>query len=396
MELTGRDIVCLASSNWDAMWVNAQHLMNRLSADNRILYINNLGLRAPGKAKGDWLKVFRRLGEWFRGAAAVRKNLWVLSPVNIPLHRWRVVRAFNRVVLRRSIRRQMRRLGFRRPLLWTFLPLGVELIGALNEAFVIYHCVDDYAFNPGVAEKQLREMERRLLAQADLVLTTNPLLYEERQPLARYIQFVGNVAHTPHFEPSDARQAPARLAELPRPILGYQGNISGYKTDLELLAQLAQAMPEASVVLGGPEGWGDPATDLSALKELPNVHFIGRVTYTELPAYVGAFDVGLLPLRINDSTKRSFPMKFYEYMAAGKPIVATALPAFAEYRDHPHLCRLAADADSFIAAVRETLADPTDHVAERMAEARRHSWDIRAKEIRALVARHLAEKESAT
>ncbi len=394
MELSGRDIVCLASSNWDAMWVNAQHLMSRLAADNRVLYINNLGLRAPGRTSADLSKVRRRLGEWFRGAVPMQANLWVTSPVHIPLHRFALVRAFDRWVLRWVLRRQARRLGFRRPILWSFLPLGTDLVGALDEAAVIYHCVDDYAANPGVAVEQLRTMEARLLAQADLVLATNPVLYEERRATARRIHYVGNVAHTPHFEPDQQRPVPAKLAALPRPILGYQGNISGYKTDLELLARLACALPDASLVLVGPEGWGDPTTDLSVLRALPNVHFVGRATYDELPAYVAAFDVALLPLRINDSTKRSFPMKFYEYMAAGVPIVAANLPAFAAYRDRPQLCRLAGDAEAFVNAVREALADRGDHVAERVAEARRNNWDVRVAEIRALVAQVVAEKEA--
>jgi glycosyltransferase involved in cell wall biosynthesis len=395
VSLAGRDIVCLASSSWDAMWVNAQHLMSRLAPANRVLYVNNLGLRAPGPTRGDWEKIKRRIREWFAGARAVAPNLWVVAPVSVPLHRWSIIRAFNRWSLRRSLRRQMRRLGFARPILWSFLPIGVDLLGGLDESLVVYHCVDDYAANPGVDAERLREMEERLLAAADLTIATNPLLYDERRGRARRAVYLGNVANTTHFAPRVDHALPPELATLPRPILGYQGNISGYKTNLEWLAAAARAMPQASVVLVGPVGWGDPQTDVRPLQALPNVHFVGRVDYERLPDFVAAFDVGLLPLRDNESTRRSFPMKFYEYMAAGKPIVAADLPAFAPYRDRPQFCRLAGDDAAFVAAIRAALADPADHLDARLAEARANSWDARAAQIGALVAAALTRKEAA-
>ena len=394
MDLTGADIVCLASSSWDAMWVNSQHLMHRLAAQNRVLYVNNLGLRAPGASRGDWHKITKRVGEWFSGLKQVEPNLWVFSPVSLPLHDHASIRRFNQWNLKRTLRRHLAELGFKRPLLWTFLPLGVQLIGSLDESLVIYHCVDDYAANPGVPAARLREMEDQLLRRADLTIVTNPLLFAERRSRARQAVFFGNVADAEHFAPRPDRPLPPELAALSRPLLGYQGNISGYKTNLEWIVALAKAMPAANIVLIGPVGWGDPHTDVSALQALPNVRLLGRMPYERLPDLLAALDVCLLPLHDNESTRRSFPMKFYEYMAAAKPTVATNLPAFATYRDRPQLCRLATDAGSFVAAVREALADGGDHAAERLAEARLHSWQTRAAQIADLVAGIRREKQA--
>jgi glycosyltransferase involved in cell wall biosynthesis len=394
MKLENRDIVCLASASWDSMWVNAQHLMHRLAADNRVLYLNNLGLRAPGISRGDWQKIRKRVGEWFSGLRRVEENLWVFSPVNAPLHGLAPARAFNRWNLRRAVRAAARELGFRRPIFWTFLPLGLDLLGQLDESLTVYHCVDDYAANPGVDADALRALEDEMLARAELTIVTNPVLFDERRDKAKDILCFENVADVAHFAPRPDRALPPDMAALPRPILGYAGNISGYKTDLDLLAHAAKALPQASFALVGPVGWGDPNTDVGALERLPNVHFLGRAAFERLPDYVAAFDVGLLPMRINDSTTRSFPMKFYEYMAAGKPIVAVELPAFAAYRDRPELCRLTADADGFVAAIRAALDETADHAPARLAEARRHSWDVRAAQIGEAVAERLATKEN--
>ena len=395
LTLSGHDIVCLASASWDAMWVNAQHLMHRLAPENRILYVNNLGLRPPGASRGDLAKIKKRVGEWFGGTIAVEQNLWTVSPVGLPLHGAKSVRAFNEWNLARSLRRHAGALGFGTPILWTFLPLGAGVIGKLDESLVVYHCVDDYAANPGVPEREIRAMEDRLLEKADLMIATNPVLYAERKHKTKNAVYLGNVADVAHFLPRAGRRVPAALAKLPRPIIGYHGNISGYKTDLKLIGEVAKAFPTGSVVLVGPVGWGDPHTDVAELQRLGNVHFIGRVAYDVLPEYVAAFDVAILPLNDNESTQRSFPMKFYEYMASGKAIVARDLPAFADYRERPELCRLASDAPTFVSAIREARDGAEDIVAARIAAAKRHSWEVRTAQIGDLVTQALAAKGKA-
>ncbi len=382
--LEGRDIVCVASANWDALWVNAQHLMHRLAAKNRILYINNPGLRPPGASKSDIGKIFARLRDWFTGAREVEPNVFVLSPVSIPLHRFAFVRALNRVLMRRRVKRWAAKLGMTRPILWTFLPTGIELVRQLNESAVIYQCVDDYAANPGVDVASLTDAERRLESLADLVIVTSPALAEAKRVRAANVFYSPNCADVTHFESAGvALPLGIRDQFAGRRVIGYHGNLSGYKTDLALLARVADAFPDAVLALVGPEGWGDPSTDLTELRAKPNVVFAGRQDRGDLPAFVRAFDVGLLPLADNASTRASFPMKFYEYMACGKPIVATDLPSFAAYRDRVELCRLAATPDAFVDHVRAALADSGDAAAvgRRIAEARAHDWPARVEEI---------------
>ncbi len=382
--LKGKDIICVASADWDAMWVNAQHLMHRLSEHNRVLYINNTGLRPPGKSGADLSKILRRLKSWFARPKPINKNLTVLSPISIPLHRFGLIRRFNRFLMRRRIRRVAGDLGMINPILWTFLPTAVDLIGAFGESALIYQCVDDYSANPMAPAETIREMEKKIEARADLVIVTSPALRDAKKASARKLFYSPNVADVAHFR--DSQEAlPKALAQkiAGRKVIGYAGNISGYKTDVALIGKIADAFPECAVVLAGPVGWGDPGTDVRSSLEKSNVIMAGRIEYDELPAVIKSFDVCILPMNDNESTRASFPMKFYEYMACGKPIVARDLPSFNNYRSRPDLCRLAKTHKSFIKALEDALTESGDEGVEtaRLAEAEKHDWPKRALDI---------------
>ena len=392
-ELRDQDLVCVGSALWATQApLNVHHVMRRLAGKNRVLYVESLGLRPPAASAGDWCKVARRLRGWLRGLVRSPEGVWLLSPPVLPWHGSRFARALNRRLLLASLRRAMRRLGMRRPILWIFLPTGEVLAGALAERLLVYHCVDAYAENPGVDRAAILAMEARLLARCDLVFATSRALFDEKRPARGRALYLPNVGDAEHF--AAGGPAPAELAALPRPLLGYVGNLAGYKLDLELLATVAASRPDWSFCLVGPRGAGDPATDLDALERLPNVHLLGPRPYSELPAYVNAFDVCLIPFRLSASTRASFPLKFYEYMAAGKAIVATPLAALADYCDRPALCRFAAGPADFAAAIAAALANAADPAARaaRRAEAGEHAWPARMLEIERAVLEGLAAK----
>jgi len=395
-ELRDEDIVCVGSALWASEApLNVHHVMRRLAPRNRVLYVESLGLRAPAASARDWRKVARRLRGWLRGLERSPEGVWLLSPLVLPWHGSAWARALNQRLLLAALRAAMRRLGMGRPILWIFLPTGEALAGALAERLIVYHCVDAYAENPGVDREAILAMEARLLARCDLVFATSPALFAEKRPARGRALYLPNVADAEHF--AAGGPAPAALAGLPRPRLGYAGNLAGYKLDLELLATVAGAHPDWCFCLIGPQGDGDPGTDLAALERLPNVHLLGLRPYAELPAFLSACDVCLIPFRLSASTRASFPLKFYEYMAAGKPIVATPLAALADYRDRPVLCRFATGPADFAAAVQAALAGADDPAARaaRRAEAARHAWPARMVEIETAVLEALALKAAA-
>jgi glycosyltransferase involved in cell wall biosynthesis len=203
---------------------------------------------------------------------------------------------------------------------------------------------------------------------------------------------VSNVADTGRFAKAPARK-PAELAALPKPIVGYVGNVASYKIDVELLVAAGRTRPEWSFALVGPIGSGDPGTRLRELRSLSNVHLLGPRPYKDIPDYIHGFDVCLIPFRRSRVTDSSLPLKTFEYLAAGKPVVATPLPALrAEPLDE--VLDYAETAEQFVRAIESCLAeDGEERPAARRETAALYSWDRRFPEIEALVCEALAHKE---
>jgi glycosyltransferase involved in cell wall biosynthesis len=380
----GRDIVCVGFADWDTkLWTNQQHLMSRLAAANRVLFVESLGLRRPRLAGRDVGRIGRRLRRGLAGPRAA-DGLHVLSPLVVPAHGSAAARALNRRLLPWLVGRAARRLGLRRPLLWAYVPQAEALLGVLDPAQIIYHCVDDIAAQKGVDSASFREIEARFAARADLVLASSPALAARMRELSRNVLYAPNVADTELFaralEPGPVDPA---LVTIPEPRIVFMGAIVATKLDLDLLAALADGRPDWSLVLAGPVGEGDPSTDISALARRRNVHLVGERSYAALPALLRGAQVGVIPYAVNRLTASVFPMKVYEYLAAGLPVVSTPLPAL----DGVEGVVTADGRDAFGARIEEALMqDSADRRRERSALAAAHSWDTRIAEIFAALA----------
>jgi glycosyltransferase involved in cell wall biosynthesis len=377
--LRGRDIVCVGFADWDTeLWTNQHHLMSRLARENRVLFVESLGLRRPQLAGRDLARIARRLR---RGLAPPRAadGLHVLSPLVLPLHRNAAARAINRRLLPAPVRRAVRRLGMSRPILWAYVPQAEALIDALDPELVVYHCVDDIAAQAGVDADGFRAAERRFAARADLVLASAPALADRMRELSGNVLYAPNVADTDLFaralEPGPLDPA---LAALQQPRIVFTGAIVTTKLDLSLLVALARTQPRWSFALVGPIGPGDPRADVSALREQPNIHLLGPRSYTQLPDVLRAADAGLIPYALNELTRSIFPMKVYEYLAAGLPVVATPLPALADVAE----VATAPDAEGIAQLLDQALAgDTPERRTARSRAAAAHSWERRLQEI---------------
>ncbi len=384
--LRGRDIVCVGFADWDTdLWTNQHHLMSRLARDNRVLFVESLGLRRPQLAGRDLTRIWRRLRRGFSPPRA-SDGLHVLSPLVLPLHGSRVARALNARLLPALVRRAARRLDLQRPILWAYVPQAEILIDALDPSLIVYHCVDDIAAQERIDTASFRAAESRFAARADLVLASAPALAERLWTISRNVIYAPNVADTELFaralQPSPPAPLDPAMAALLAPRIVFTGAIVAIKLDIPLLIELARLRPSWSFALVGPVGPGDPHTDVSALAAQPNIHLLGPRAYSELPDVLRAADAGLIPYARNELTESIFPMKVYEYLAAGLPVIATPLPALAGVTG----ITSASTAQGIAEEIDEALAeDSPARRAERSRAAATHSWDQRLREIAAAI-----------
>jgi glycosyltransferase involved in cell wall biosynthesis len=384
--MISRDVVLLATADWDnPFWTNKQHVAAGLADRGfRVLYIESLGLRRPSASAHDAGRIMRRLRRALAGPRLVRPHLWVWSPVVLPLQRHASARALNRAVLRRRLDAHIASLGLQQPVLWTYNPMSTRLLRIGRFERIVYHCVDDIAAQPGMPAELLEQAERELVHAADIVFASSPALVETRRRWNSKTHYLPNVADYDHFSRALGPElsVPADLARIPAPRLGFIGAISGYKVDFELIRHIAERRPDWSIVLIGKVGEGEPWTDAARLHGLPNLHLLGPRAYGDLPAYLKGIDVALLPNMRNEYTASMFPMKFFEYLAAGRPIVSVDLPALREYAG---VVRIASSPDEFIAAIVATLRGEVAPLENRVALARGHTYAARMERMLALL-----------
>jgi len=226
--------------------------------------------------------------------------------------------------------------------------------------------------------------ERKLLARADVTFTTSHSLQDRCSAIAgSRSHYFGNVADISHFGAARSIQAlPPELERIPRPRLGYIGALSDFKVDFNLLTAIVDQRPDWQLVLIGDEREGQADQQLADLAKRESVHLLGWRPYGELPRYMAGLDVALLPQLINDYTQAMFPMKFFEYLAAGLPIVSTPLDAI---RDYKSLYRLALDPASFVDAIRATLGNKPVRLALDDPILLQNCWDTRLDDLLGII-----------
>ncbi len=354
------------------------HLMRLLAArGHRVLWVNSIGYRTPSlAAKRDLGRIAAKLKAAAQPIREVEKNLFVISPLVIPAWGKSSIQTLNARLLRWQVRRAMKQLKLRAPVNWVFNPAAGILAGSLGESKLVYYCVDEYTAFSGVNTQALAKIESDLLAKADLVVVSaEKLLKSKTSPRAPTILVRHGVDYE-HFRTALTASVPELIANLPRPILGYFGLIAEDWVDVPLLVQVAKSFPHATLVL-----LGKVTMNVEALN-LPNVKLLGRQPYAQLPAFCKGFDVALIPFPVSEVTLNANPLKAREYLAAGLPVVSTAIPEVEVLGE----CRIGRTVEEFVEQIREALKNPGSDAA-RSARMASESWSSRLDE----VLRHLGE-----
>jgi glycosyltransferase involved in cell wall biosynthesis len=367
LPLRGETVICLATQEWDAHWSVAQQVASRLVPANRVIYVE------PFHPPFAWMRRQHRLLKTQRDSGVprvreVRPGLTVYRPSGPYLPgnmRLPVIHLWNSRLYRRELLRMMRSLNIREPILWAFFAQTLS-VGSLPVKLFVYDCVDDWPsfFSKPVERRWVERIDAGLTARADIVFTGSDPLAKKKSGKNSRIRVVNHGADIAHFMKAAAPETvePPDIASLPHPRIGFVGMIDPLRFDPDLIARLAMNESHQIVIVGG---FLDGAE-----KSIParnNVHRLGMKHVGELPAYIKGFDVCIMPYRINETTRYIFPLKLFEYLATGKPVVATPIPAVELHRDYLHV---ADTPEAFARAVEMALHNDSSAESERR---RRHA-----------------------
>lgn len=371
----GVPIIAFAK-DWHEDPTSNHHVLRELAKTRRVLWLNSIATRTPRLSDSrDLGKMVRKVREFGRGPVNVENDLWVMSPLAVPLPGSPAARAINRSALRAQIAALRVRLGMRRFQLWTFLPNTADYVGTLGEECAVYYCVDEWSLFSYLDRQQTVAAERALLGKVDAVFAINgPLAEAKRVFNPRTFLSPHGVDHTLFAGAlDDATVVPPDLSALPRPRIGFYGTLRDW-VDFELIAHVAQKRPDWSIVLIGQQ-----FADLTALQGLANVHLLGQKQHRDLPAYCKGFDVGMIPYRIDERMTFVNPLKLREYLSAGLPVVSTPVP---EVTRLSHLAHVAATKEDFASAIDRALDEtsPAQRGARSLA-MKTETWAARVAQV---------------
>lgn len=397
--LEGYDLVYFGPEKWEGLWRNRHQLMSRFAQRNRVLYVEpkfylNQVRRQWREGCLHWRDLWQDVQR--NRVAKAGDNLYIYrSPLFVPVSgRYPLDRA-SWALWRGLLKSTMRKLGFDEPIVWLSRPNMVDLVGALSERLLIYHIVDEYlSYCKDDTEARVRQraQERQMLGKADLVIVVSESLLQAKRPFNSRTYLVPNgvdcQAYTRALESDEP--PPSDIFQLPRPLLGYSGLIAD-RLDLDLLRYVATTHPEWSLVLVGAVDDRRCGAQLSALRQMANVHFLGQKEIDRVPYYIKGFDVCLIPYAVNERAQNASPLKLYDYMAAGKPTVTTDFPAARQFRE---VVRIASSCEEFAQYIAQALSEEGDRLSLRRRRiAAQHTWENRVDQLSELIRACLAQAD---
>jgi len=368
-----KDILFFSSDDWDSgLKTSKYHLAINLSKNHRVVFIESIGLRRPEMGKRDLGKVFHKLSKWSKGIRKIHENLYIYTPIVIPLHNNKIIRRLNTFLLKRQIGSIRKKMEMRNPIYWTFLPNTVDLLRD-SKGQIVYYCVDNMAEFKGVNRYEIKKMDEELTKRADVVFSVSRRIYEVKKEINLNTYYMPHGVNYEHFA-NNGRRKPKELNEMKRPIIGFYGLISADWVDFKLVTRIVKSHPEWSIVMIGKID-----ADKENLPQDKNIHYLGPIDYTVLPDYARCFDVAMIPFNINELTKSCNPLKIYEYFAMGKPVVSVEIP---EVRQLNGMTRIGRSHEEFVIKIEEALLEKDEALRiNRMEFARNNTWERKVENI---------------
>jgi glycosyltransferase involved in cell wall biosynthesis len=348
-------LLCLSHLRWDFVYQRPQHLLSRIAKQTQVLFLEEPRRTDQSRA---WLDV-RTTDEGIRVVAPC------LPEGQTPQQDVSSQRALLDEYLMKA---RAWDLG-----LWYYSPMMLAFTDHLDARLVVYDCMDELSAFKN-APPQLAEREARLMRKADVVFTGGQSLYELKRRFHHNVHAFPSSVDVPHFERACKAQAqPSDQEAIRGPRLGFYG-VLDERFDTALIGALAAARPDWQFIMLGPVVKLDPAD----LPQAPNIHYLGRKSYDELPRYLAGWDVALMPFAANESTRYISPTKTPEYLAAGRPVVSTPIADVVSRYGDSGVVRIARNASEFERAIEEALADGANRsafIVRARAVLAGASWD---------------------
>ena len=383
--IKNRDIVLFSLQPWDEeIGSNFKDIALELSRHNRVLYINRALDRISAITKRNENKVRSRLNSIWQGKGElteVHPNLWVHNPRTIVESinwlpegsAYNFLSLMNSKRLAREINKIIRRLHFNDIILINDNDFfrGVHLKELIPCSMYVFYVRDYLTYQPWF-RKHGERMERKMMETADVVVANSGYLANYSRKFNPRSYDIGQGCDVQSYL-VESPPVPADIKNIPSPIIGFTGAISGTRLDAKVVEHIAEQLPDCSVVMVGPvtDGFND-----EALKRFRNVYFLGRKNPAEIPAYVYQFDICINPQQVNQLTIGNYPRKADEYLAMGKPMVATRTDAMEMFADYVFLCN---SKEEYVSHIRQILEDQelrTGSITEdRQAFALTHTWE---------------------
>ena len=386
---SSRDLIFVSLEDWDDIWRRNQFVCAKLAKrypNLRILFVSPARNLLKSLVRQGWRMLFAHPPT----TAPEHANIVLTHPWQVFRNRSRLGRWFNEWLARRHVRRLAAQLGLRDPVLWLNPHDAAHMAGRMGETAVVYDVTDDWSkvSQPVARMRRTIREDTRLCRQADAVIVCSEALREGKQRLSQHVHLVPNGVDARHYDiTAPSLIKPSGTALWRGHVFGYTGTLHGDRMDVELVRRLAGIIGYAgSVVLIGPDHLRD--VERERLR-LPNIFHVGPVPYVQLPEYMRRFDVCIVPHNVTPFTESLNPIKLWEYLALGKPVVSTRVAGF---RDYPQLVYLADGAEELAARAMQALSEPTHLAQERRAEAARHSWETRCDAIENIVAECLERR----
>lgn len=381
-----RDIICISSTRWDFIWQRPHQLMERLSKkNNRVLFFNH----SIPMAYNDIHEILLTPELWGKRLSKVSDNLWIFSSVHLLKNQIDLLtdtsslESFNYKIKESALKFLIKKLQFKDPIIISYLAESVNYVKNIPRKLLCYDCVDNFsAFS--WANKNLELDEKELIKEADLVITTAESLFNRIKKLHSQTILLPNAVDYRHFAIDNISDKYSRFKD--SPTIGFIGAFYEW-VDEELIEYLAKNRKGWQFQFIGPvqPGMGNK------ISKLGNVIFFGIQEYKILPEFLSKMDVCIIPFKLNKITESANPIKLWEYMASGIPIVSTPIPEIKKFED---VVYLGDTRENFLLKVEEALQESSvDKRLYRKTIAQKNDWNFRVNKLLKIINENVKSKD---